>query len=158
MHLLHRDQILLAIQTVSLALLAVRIWWSGLYRLYPCFFLYLVVDLLQAVVLASVPYGTLLYRNSWVATEALIACSYALVILELYSVVLRDLVGIARISRRYIMASWALAVSISLVMLTLERTSTYLATSFLLVDRAIMTSLVLLVLLVSVYLAYYPVP
>jgi len=158
MHLLHRDQILLSIQTLSLALLAVRIWWSGLYRLYPCFFLYLAADLLQATILASVPYGTLLYRDSWVATEGLIACSYALVILELYSVVLRDLVGIARLSRRYIMANWALAVSISLIMLTLESTSTYLAAGFLLVERVIVTSLVILVLLVSFYLAYYPVP
>lgn len=157
MHLLLRDQLLLGLQTAGLILLSIRIWWTGLYRTYPSFFLYLLFALLQSVVLAAIPYSSSAYRYAWLATEGLIACFYALVVLELYSAVLRDLTGIARLSRRYIQGSLALAIAISIILLALEKSSTHLVAGFLLFERSVVSSLVIFVLLVTMFLAYYPV-
>lgn len=158
MHLLLRDQLLLVVQATGLVLLCIRMSWIGLRRVYPYFFVYLLLGLLQIVVLFFVPYSGVLYRDTWVVSEGLIVCFYALVVLELYSAVLRNLVGIARLSRRYIEASLALAVVASLLLLVLEKSSTYLATAFIIFERAVVFSLVIFVLLVSAFLAYYPVP
>lgn len=157
MHLLLRDQLLLWLQTAGLVLLSVRIWWTGLYRTYPSFFLYLLAALLQSAVLAAVPYASSAYRYAWLATEGLIACFYALVVLELYSVVLRDLTGIARLSRRYIQGALFLAIVVSVLLLALEKSSTYLVPAFFKFERSIVSSLVIFVLLVTAFLAYYPI-
>jgi hypothetical protein len=158
MHLLLRDQLSLVIQTVCLILLCVRMCWTGLYRVYPYFFVYLLLALLQACILASQPYDSLGYRYGWLGTEGLIACFYALVVLELYSVVLRNVGGIARLSRRFIQGSLILAIVMSLLLLALEKSTNYLIAGFFLVERSIVASLVIFVLLVSAFLAYYPVP
>jgi hypothetical protein len=158
MHLLLRDQLSLVLQTVCLILLSGRMCWSGLYRIYPYFFIYLLLALLQATVLATQPFDSLGYRYGWLGTEGLIACFYALVVLELYSVVLRNVAGIARLSRRFIQVSLALAIVISLLLLAFEKSTNYMISGFFLVERAIISSLVIFVLLVSAFLAYYPVP
>ena len=157
MHLLLRDPFLLEIQTTGLVLLSIRIWWTGLYRTYPSFFSYLLIALLQSAVLAFLPYSSSGYRYAWLAFEGLIACLYILVVLELFSVVLRDLPGIAKLSRRYIGGSLLLAIAISVGLLALEKSTTYLVAAFLMFERSVVSSLVIFVLLMTVFLAYYPI-
>src|SRR5579862_1400452 len=103
------QQLLLTLQTCALVGLIIRLWWTGLFRTYPFFFVYLLVSLLQTAVLSLVPYRSLAYRNAWLATEGLIVCEHVLVVLELCKVLLRDLPGITTVARRYI--KWTMAVA-----------------------------------------------
>jgi hypothetical protein len=153
------DQLLLVItQAALLTILIVRLWSAGLNRLYPYFFGYLVAELLRTMVMSVVPFKGRAYPYFWVGGEAVIVCFYALIVVELYRVVLRDLPGIASISRRSIAATVAIASAGSLLLLFLEEKSRNYVSTFLQIERAIVFSLVIFILLGSAFLAYYPIP
>ncbi|MGD0299290.1 MAG: hypothetical protein ABSE86_19465 [Bryobacteraceae bacterium] len=153
------DQLVLVVaQAALLVALLARLWSAGLHRVYPYFFGYLLVELVRTLVGSFIPFQGRAYRHFWVASEGIVACCYALIVVELYRVVLRDLPGIASISRRYITATVAVATAGSLLLLRLEETPENYVSKFLVIERAIVFSLVLFILLVSVFLAYYPIP
>jgi hypothetical protein len=152
------QQILVILQIVTLLAVCVRIWWSGLYLIYRYFFAYLLLAFFQITILASVPFDSLLYRDAWVATEGLIVCTYGLVVLELCTVVLRDLVGIATVSRRYVKVALGLAILISLLLLGLEKTPGGIFDYFITFERPVLSSLTFFVFLMTAFLVYYPVP
>lgn len=159
MHRLPFDQqVLLVIQTAALVGVFVRLWWTGLNRVYRYFFGYLIIELLQTVALASVPFYSNLYRDVWVATNGLIVCFYALIVLELYNVVLGDLAGIASTSRRYIKITLGLAILASLLLLSFEKAPKNMTGQYFIFERAVVSSLVVFVLLITAFLSYYPVP
>ena len=152
------QQVLLALQTGALVGLTVRLWWTGLYRIYPYFFSYLLLALLQTAVLAPIPFYSLAYRNAWLITEGLILCSYTLVVLELYKVILHGLAGITTVAHRYIKWTLAVAVVSSLLLLAAEQVPSRLVGYFLACERAIVSSLVIFILLTMLFLVYYPLP
>lgn len=151
-------QILLVVEISALAVLCLRMWVAHLQKIYAWFFGYLILELLQTSIPILVPLDSRLYRDSFVASQALILAFYPLVVLELYSKVLGDLPGIAGIARRYIKVMLFFAVGIALLLLRLGGSYASLSgflTSF---ERTVMATLVIFVLLVCVFLAYYPVP
>jgi hypothetical protein len=153
------DQLVLVVaQAALLIALLARLWSAGLNRVYPFFFAYLVVELLQTVVMSAIPFKGPAFPYVWMVTEGLVAGCYALIVVELYRVILRDLPGIASISRRYITVTVAVATVGSLLLLRLEETPANYVSILLVIERAIVFSLVLFILLVSVFLAYYPIP
>jgi hypothetical protein len=146
------------IQGLLLLALVVRVWSAGLYKVYPCFFGYLLANLLQFTVLPFIPYQSHPYRYFWVGTEGVVLCFYALVVAELYQVVLRELPGIASVSRRYLRAAFIIAVLVSLLLLRLEETPNNVVSIFLVIERAVSVAVVLVILLMAAFLVYYPVP
>jgi hypothetical protein len=152
------QQILLVIEIAALAILCLRMWLAGLYRVYIYFFGYLILELAQALIPMLVPVDSRLYLYSYMLSQAFITAFYALVILELYSKVLIDLPGIAGTARRYIKFTLVLAIGLALLPLRLEKTKTTLFGYLLSFEQTIMLSLVIFVLLVSAFLVYYPIP
>jgi len=152
------QQILLVAQIAALVALSARMSWDGLNKIYVYFFGYLVVELLQLLVPVFVPLDSRLYRDAYVVTQALVICFSTLVVLELYSIVLRGLPGIGNLSRRYIKATLVLAVLISLIPMSLEQTPNTVTGYLFIFQRPIMTSLLVFILLIMAFLAYYPVP
>jgi hypothetical protein len=149
--------ILILVQTALLVALIIRLWSADLYRIYPFFFSYLLAEVLRTVILSAIPFRGPMYPPFWVATELIIDCFYALIVVELYRVVLRELPGIATTSRRYISITLVVATLGSLLVLRLEEKPKNFVSVTLVIDRATVFSLVLLILLMSVFLAYYPV-
>jgi hypothetical protein len=92
------------------------------------------------------------------ATEGLIVCCYALMVLESSTIILRDLPGIASRSRRYITVCLGVAMLVSVLLLALEKTPTGITLTFLLFERVIASSLVFFILFIIAFLLYYPVP
>ena len=90
---------------------------------------------MQALIPLLVPLESPLYRDLFVASQAFIVAFYALVVLELYSVILRDLAGIAGVARRYIKVTLAFAILVSLLPLRIEKTPKTL-TGYLFITRA----------------------
>src|ERR1700730_1540665 len=152
------QQLLILIQAAALLGLSIRIWWTALHRVYMYFFGYLILALAQTCVPVFVPFDSPRYRDIWLVTEGLIVCFYVLVVLELYSIVLQNLAGIASLSRRYIQVALGVAILISLLLLGLEKMRGGMAAHFLMFERAIVFSLLLFVLFITTFLVYYPVP
>src|SRR5438105_5350613 len=152
------QQFLIVIQAIALVALCARMWRSRLHRTYVWFFDYLLLALIQLVVLVVIPFNGTLYVDAWIATEAIILCFYALIVLETYSTVLRDLPGIATIARRYIMVALVLAFLISALTMVFGKRPTSILAYFFVFERIGVSTLMLLVLLIVAFLVYYPVP
>jgi hypothetical protein len=149
---------LLAIQTVALLAAIFRLALNGLNRVYPYFFFFLIAEALQSLYPFAVTYGTPLYKVLFLVSQTILLCFFALVVLELYSNVLRGWTGIANIARRYTFVAIGIAIVISLLLLGLEQTVTSVTGAFLVFERSIVSSLVFFVLLITLFLVYYPVP
>jgi hypothetical protein len=159
MHRFPPEQIvLLILQNSILAGLIFRVVATGLFRKYPCFFGYLLTASLQAIVLSFLSVDSPSYIYPWMITQALLTCFGALIVLELYTLVLRDLTGIASAFRRYLKICLGLAIVGSLLLLGLEQTPRTTVSTFLVIDRALVTSLLIFVLMLTAFLVYYPVP
>jgi hypothetical protein len=152
------QQVLLVLQTAALLALFVHIWRSKLQQTYVYFFAYLFVALLQSVVLAVTPYDRSTYVYMWLTTEGLIVCFYALIVLELYGIVLRNLRGLASVSRRYLRITLAAAILISVALLHFQRNPASITGQFLTFERTVVCSLLIFVFLLTLFLVYYPVP
>jgi hypothetical protein len=152
------QQVLAVVQIVVLLALCSRLCWNGLHKIYPFFFSYLVLEFLQALLPVLVPLQSRLYRDLYVVSEGLIVAFYAFVVLELYSVILRDLEGIASVARRYIKITLAFAVLLSLLPLGIEKPTSTLTGYLFIFERPILSSLIVFVLLISGFLVYYPIP
>jgi hypothetical protein len=152
------QQILAIVQVAVLLGLCSKLWRNGLARVYVFFFSFLVLEFLQALIPLLVPLQSSLYRDLFVVSDGLIVAFDALVVLELYSVILRDLEGISSIARRYIKITLVLAALVSLLPLLVEKTPNTLTGYLFIFERLILSSLVVFVLLISGFLVYYPIP
>lgn len=150
--------VLVFIQALLLLVLIVRLWSTGLHKIYPYFFGFVSANLAQQLVAFSVPYRGRAYPYVWLGTEATMLCFYALVITELYQVILRELPGIASVSRRYLRVAFLISVLVSLMLLRLEEAPRNYVSTFLVIERAVSFAVVLVILLMAAFLVYYPVP
>ena len=80
---------------------------------------------MQTLIPVLVPLQSRLYRDLFVTSQVLMVVFDALVVLELYSVILHNLAGIARIAGRYIRITLLLAVVIALLPVALGKTPSY---------------------------------
>jgi hypothetical protein len=152
------QQLLLVLQTAVLLALCVHIWRARLRQTYVYFFAYLCMAVLQSVLLAFTPYDRSVYVYMWLATEGLIVCFYAMIVLELYGIVLRNLTGLASVSRRYLRITLATAILISVVLLNFQRSPASVTGQFLTFERTVVCSLLIFVFFLTLFLVYYPVP
>jgi hypothetical protein len=152
------QQILLVVEIAALSILCLRMWLAALHRIYVCFFSYLLLELLQTLIPILVPLGSVLYQYMYLASQAIIVAFSVLVVLELYSKVLRDLPGMAGTARRYIEATLSVAILIAFLLLRLGKTVANHIGYVISFERTVMASLVVFVLLVSAFLVYYPIP
>jgi hypothetical protein len=150
--------VLLIVQTSILLGLVLRVWLTGLFRRYPWFFGYLLVATLQIFLLPFFPFDSIYYLYYYLVTQALLTFFCTLIVLELYALVLRDLSGIASASRRYLKICLGLAIVGSLALLLIEKTPHGSVSTFMVIDRALLTSLLIFVLMLTAFLVYYPIP
>jgi flagellar biosynthesis protein FlhB len=158
MHLPPLEKFLVAIQTATLIGLSFHMWRAELHRVYINFFRYLLLALFDAIPLTIVTYGTTAYGYVWMATEALTLCFYALIVLECYATVFRNLGGIASISRRYIKVTVVVAALAAVLLAGLEKTPKTVFQYFYALDRGVVSTLLLFVLFITLFLVYYPIP
>ena len=89
------EQVLWGGTLIGCAALAVKLCLSALYRTLPFFLVFLLYRLFRTLGLFCLPYGTNLYGWAWAFSAPLFWLAYILVVLELYSLVLRNYPGIA---------------------------------------------------------------
>jgi hypothetical protein len=152
------QQIMLVAQALAMLALCVKMRLDGLDRIYKYFFGYQLLQLLETLVPIFFRLDGLLYRNYYVVSETLVLFFSALVVLELYSIVLRGLKGFTTISRRFIHGTLALAIFLSLLPLIWEKTPNTVTGYFFSFERPVLCSLLIFLLLITGFLVYYPVP
>lgn len=151
------EALLAVCETVAAAALLIRFSHTGLYNTYRFFFAYLIIICVQGVAPFFLNRHSHVYGIVFMVVESIVVCLYALIVLELYSVVLRNYPGISSVARRFIRIAIAIAIVISVLLLTFERTPLNLFASFFTFERPIVSSLVFFVCLITFFLARYPI-
>lgn len=133
---------------------------SGLRESYAWFFGYLIFQLVRSIVLLQVSYGTRVYATIYVITGVCLWIFWTGVIRELVRAVLLGYKNIERKSRPFL--KWAVPLAAIASAGTLlagarQLTGELLLTYFFLADRFIQTTLLLLLILITGFLAVYPV-
>jgi len=148
---------LLALEAFALVAVIIRLLVSGLFRIYPFFFWYLVTQGVQMAIPLFLSNTSTRYLYVYLITEGIITCLYALVILELYSLVLKGHAGIASAAKRYVRRGLAFAILLSVLILQAERVPSLLRDRFFIVERTMVSSILFFVLAITAFLVYYPV-
>lgn len=154
------ENLLFYVQLAALVGVAVRLIASGLASIYRFFAVYLIVQIIEGLIpilIRNRPHSNA-YGYLFLATEGVLVLLYALIVLELYSLVFRDLSGIATIARRFIKIAIALAITVALMILVLEPVPPGILPRFYTFQSTIVSSLVLFVFLITGFLVYYPIP
>jgi hypothetical protein len=135
---------------------------NSLHRLYLWFFLYLCAGVVQSLVHLPLDPNSNAYAWAWMLSQPVIWLLYILVVLELYSLVLRKHPGIATLGRWALMGALGVAIVISLVSLLpdlsnqAERYPVLLY--FMVIERGLISSLVVFLLLIIAFFLWYPIP
>lgn len=152
--------ILNAALLLAYAVLVWRLYASGLHKVYRWFFAFVTFESVRLVLMSSIDIKTNLYAEVYFVTQPATWCLYLMVLLELNQTSLRNHPGIASLGRRFV--GWALvaATAASLVSLAfdLQSSQTQYIALYLLIERLVMVSLLLFLLLLTLFLAYFPVP
>jgi hypothetical protein len=144
------------------AILLLKLSRQQLCPAYRFFSWYLGFHLARGVLLSTLPYNTDAYGWVWLLSAPVLWLLYVLVVLELYSLVLRNYKGIATLSRWTLMG--ALGISIVLSALSLVADMSHAAQRypvilyFNAVERGVVSSLAIFLLLITGFLTWYPVP
>jgi hypothetical protein len=145
---------------VGATLLSARLYFLGLHRRYPAFVLFLMFFGMQSAVLTVLSRTSGAYQRVWLLTEPIEWILYVWVVLELYSLVLRDYPGLYSVGR------WSLIVAISAALLTsgfsliVPSHSTQqgrLMAFYYIAERAVNFSLVVFLVTILLLLTWYPI-
>ena len=150
------------IQIVAYVLLLRRLIRSGLYKKYQYFSLLIAFESIRLPVMAALPNRSDVYAHAYFATSPIVWTLFVLVILELFQLVLRNHAGVASLGRKAMTCALAISAAIagSTLMIDLQHTAAESAVlfNFMLLERLVMTSLLLLLLCILAFLAHFPVP
>jgi hypothetical protein len=150
------------IQIVSYSLVLMNLFRSGLWRRYRYFCLYIAFEMLRVPTMLAIPFRSQLYGRLFFATQPIAWILFVLVVLELFQLVLRNHAGIATLGKKALTWSLVLSVVISGATLLIElqeiRPESAFLVNFILLDRLVMSSLLVLLLCLIVFLTYFPVP
>jgi hypothetical protein len=138
-----------------------RLLHSGLYRRYWIFFLFLAFSSLRSALLLVIDVKSGLYMQVWLVTEPVRWILLILMVLELYSLILDKHRGLLTVGRWALMAAIGVALLISVATLIPDSSAGFVQSRlfgfYLVVQRALLVSLLVFLLLVLWFLSRYPV-
>jgi hypothetical protein len=146
---------------VLAAVLAAKLAMSRLFLVYRWFFFFLCFQIARSLVLMPFQPDRGRYALIFLITQPIAWLFYVFVVLEIYSLALRNHPGIASLSRWTLSAALVLSVGVSAltVQVDLSRPAgRYKALVYYsVVERGLVLSLVLFLLLITLFLVWYPV-
>jgi len=150
------------LNVMAVAVVVWRLYSAGLHRIYRFFFAALLFATLRSILLLPFDPKSPTYYTIWVATEPILWLSYVLVVFELYSLVLKHYRGIYSVGRIFFFAAVATSAIASALTVLLTMTGTLGARPLLhyyaLLERGIVTSLAIFLLLLLTLVTWFPVP
>ncbi len=155
------QQTLWVIGVFLAAVLLVKLAYTGLYRFYFWFSAYLGLEVVRSLILFAVGPKSDAYETIFLVTHPLSWLLSIMVVLELYSLALGNLPGIASLSRWVMSGSMAAAVALSALSLSADLSrqagSPRILALYSVIERGLVFSLVLFLLLISIFLMWYPI-
>jgi hypothetical protein len=145
---------------VVAVLLIVRLYFSGSHRRYRAFFFFLIFFTLQNGVVVILGPGSGVYQKIWVLTQPIEWFLYIWIVLELYSLVLRDYQGLYTVGRWLLIAAVFVALIASGFSVLVPSHATrqgHLMAYYYVAERAIYFSLVVFLLTILALLTRYPI-
>lgn len=152
------EKVLFCLDLGAMLALLLRLLLSRLYGVYGLFFAFVAVSLGGELVLANLHARTDTYGYCFIAVEAIRTIFSAVIVVDLYSLVLRDLPGLAGLAKRYFSIALGISVVASLLLLGFEQSPSTVLFKYYVFHRAISTSLILFILFITAFLIYYPIP
>jgi len=153
--------ILWGLSIVANGIVAWRLYQLDLHRVYRFFFAYLAFAAARSLTLFVLPSGVggNTYAIIYFLTAPVLWLFYALVVLELYSLVLKNYAGIHSLGRWTLYGALVFSVAVSILALIPSAGSDPSRLLFwcLPVERGVVFSLVIFLLLILLFLAIYPV-
>ena len=150
------------IQLATQIVLLLRLWALGVIRRYRFFSIYLAAQVSVTSVLLWVEIGTSAYGYTYALFVPVRGILAVLVVLELYSVILRDHTGIATLGRWVVSGGLAVAFTIAAISLFPDLSNpTEIELLVLYVnafERALDSALLLFLMLITAFLIWFPVP
>jgi hypothetical protein len=144
------------------ALVIWRLYFVGLQKTYRFFFAYMVLSLVRSVILYQFNPLKETYYQIWVFTQPLLWLLFVLVVSELYSLVLRQYPGIYSVSRWFFFGAVTLSAVISAATVFITMAGPPARHPMLyysaLVERGVVTSLAVFLLLLLALVAGFSVP
>lgn len=151
-----------AAQILVFVILLYRLFSTGLFSTYRLFTVYLSFEFLRICLFGFMDSSTKLYLEVYTYSQPITWILWLLVITELYELSLRSHVGLATWGRRVLNAALVLSALVSLgtLVLDVQQTSPVPAriATYLIIERVILLSLLLFLLILTWFLAYFPVP
>jgi hypothetical protein len=155
------DHILNLLILLGTAGLSLRLYWAHLHRRYRAFFYYLIFYTVQTGFMMTLDIRSGLYQKVYIITEPVTWVFYALVVLELYSLVLEEYQGIYTVGRWLLIVAVTLAIlssALSLIAPSHNATEqSRLMWYYYVAERAIYLSLMVFLLTILFLLMQYPI-
>jgi hypothetical protein len=152
-------EVLWGVSILANAIAALRLYLLGLHRVYRFFFAYLVFAVARSLLLLPFNVRGATYGIIYLVTAPVLWLFYVLVVLELYSLVLRNYAGIHSLGRWALYGALVFSVAVSILTLIPSWVNEpywllFVATT---VERGVVFSLVIFLLLILLFLSRYPV-
>src|SRR5258707_527483 len=150
----------------GLALTAVKLFATGLYKQYPVFFCYFIFRIPNSLLPRLVDVRSPLYFKLWTYSEIITLIFYVLLVVELYRLVLARYRGLQTVGRWAMYASVVVAATVSVglslipkINEALPRTVSRIITFNVLVlsERGIDAALAIFIILILLFLSRYPI-
>jgi len=149
------------ITLLGIALTAARLLRAGMYRKYRIFFAYLIFWLLRSGVLLTLNVRSALYAKIWILTEPVLWFFYIFLLLELYSLILQAHKGLYTMGRWALYGALLLAITVSSIIFAAPSRDPFnqsrLIALLLVLERGLLLSLVVFLLLILLFLSRYPI-
>jgi hypothetical protein len=155
-------RLFLALAVAGCSLTEIRLLWSGLFRRYQLFTIFLGVLAGDSLYPLVVPQKSYTYFYIWIVTEPLLRILYVLVVLELVRLILQEYRGLYSLGRWVLYGASAAGVVISILMLlphitpAMPQRTRHLGYIYGF-DRGVDLSLVIIIVLMLVFLSRFPV-
>jgi hypothetical protein len=151
-----------AVLLLGSILMALKLYRTGLYRRYPIFFAFFIFRILNSIWPLFLQVSSALYQQIWVVSTPIALGFYALMVVELYKLVLEKYKGLYSLGRWALYLSLAISVSISAISL-MPRIKPSLPQSsktmyyVLAIERGTDTGLAIFIILILCFLSLFPV-
>jgi hypothetical protein len=152
-------KVLLYVTTALTAAVLVKLWSSGLARIYKLLFCFLVSDLLSSVVALAVLYDTTWYGYFYFSLQTLKFAVAVPVLVEIYSLALERTPALAQFGRNtviYVLGAAALFPFAGLLMDHSKSAHPYLR-AFLLFEQTMDATMAIFLIIISAFMAWFPV-
>ena len=150
------------VQIGTHVLLLTKLFRAKLLSKYQYFGMFLGFELLRLTIVSFVQLKSSLYAHFYFATQPMLWTLFVLMMLELFQLVLRNHPGIASLGRKAL--TWSLMASAltsamnCLSICSSRITNRHCSSTSCCWSRLVMTSLLLLILCLTLFLSYFPVP